>query len=157
MIRLSRDAQDRVTKLRTDILALLPRERVVYFKTNLQMGAARELLTMMPNIETLHFVHTMMYKGFMLPNPNGPTAHTKLLPSLRRLYLERPKAPDHKWDPLVTYLAHQTSGNQAVSLNVFGRGVHICSRLVKQIDGLVEEFIYEPDSEVECPFGSLDE
>ena len=145
----SRDEQE---KLYTDILAFFPRERVVYFKTDLHMGVVEELLIAMDNIESLHLISPVVSEGFLLPNPNGPNAHTKLLPSLQLLYLEQARASDWNWDPLITYLTHQTSGNQAISLSVSGDGLHICSGLVKQIDDLVEEFVYKPDPEGECPF-----
>jgi hypothetical protein len=139
-------------KLYTDILAFLPRERVVYFKTDLRMGVVEELLIAMDNVESLHLISPVVSEGFMLPNPNGPNAHKKLLPSLQRLYLEQARTSDCNWDPLIAYLAHQTSGNQAISLNVSGDVLHICSGLVKQIDDLVEEFVYIPGPESGCPF-----
>ena len=143
-------SQDEREKLYADVLALLPRKRIVYFETDLRTGVAEELLVTMRNVKLLYLICPVISKGFLLPNPNGPSAQTKLLPSLQRLYLEYPVAPDRNWDPLVTYLIHQTSGSQVISLNIIG-GVHICSELVRQIDGMVEGFVYEPDPEADCP------
>ena len=138
-------------KLCVDILALLPQESIVDFYTNLPV--TEEVAVGMPNLEALHLTHGPMESGFLLPDPNGPNAHKKLFPSLQRLYLEDTEAVDNDWEPLVTYLAHQISGNQAVSLELFGEGVHVCPEVIEQIEGLVEELVYEPDLKQECPFG----
>jgi len=37
---------------------------------------------------------------------------------------------------------------------MFGFGVHVCPEVVKEIEDLVEEFIYIPDPIQECPFNS---
>ena len=134
----------------TRILALLPQESIVSLKIDIQ--ATEEILVAMPNLEALHLISPVVPDRFLLPDPKGPNAHGKLLPSLRRLYLEGVKAVDDNWDPLVTYLTCQTFGGQAVSLNVFGEGVHVCSEVIKRIEGLVEELIYVPDLREKCPF-----
>ena len=51
------------------------------------MTVTKEMAVAMPNLEALCFVNTIVSDGFLLPNPDGPNAHTKLLPSLRQLYL----------------------------------------------------------------------
>ena len=106
----------------------------------------------MPNLEFLHFTSLQVSNGFLLPDENGPNAGKKPLPSLRRLYLEGIEAEDDNWDPLVSYVAHQASGGQTLSLNVFGEGVHICAGVIERIEGFVEELIYIPDPYQECPF-----
>ena len=137
-------------KLYIDILALLHQESIIDFDTDLSV--TEEVVIGMSNLEVLYLTRPVE-SGFLLPDPNGPNAHKKLLPSLRRLYLEDAVAMDDNWDPLVTYLAHQTSGDQTVSLELFGEGVHVCSEVIEQIEGLVEELVYEPDPDQECPFG----
>jgi hypothetical protein len=137
-------------KVYIDILALLPRESIVDFRTDLPV--TEDILVAMPNLETLHLADPVVSDGFLLPDPNGPNAGKKLLPSLRLLYLDYAKAENGNWDPLVTYLAHQTSGGQAISIEVFGEGLHICSKVIERIEGLAEDFIYELDPDQECPF-----
>jgi len=137
-------------ELCADVLALLPQESIVNLKTEFMV--AEEMAVAMLNLETLHFVGMEVSNGFLLPKLDGPNAHKRLLPSLQRLYLENVKVENGDWGPLLTYLAHQTSDNRIISLNVFGDGVHVCSDVVKQIEGLVEEFIYLPDPDQECPF-----
>ena len=135
-------------KLCIDVLALLPQESIIDLKTDLLV--TEEIIVAMPNLETLHLIGPVVLDGFLLPDPGGSNAHRKLLPSLRLLYLEDPEAEDDDWDPLVTYLAHQTTDGQAISLNMFGKGV--CPEVITQIEGLVEEFIYLPGaSQDECP------
>jgi len=137
-------------RLYTDVLALLPRESLVSFEAN--RSVMEELVVAMPNLEVLYLVCPVVSDGFLLPDPNGPNTHKKLLPSLQRLYLKDVEAMYDNWDPLVTYLAYQTSGGQAVSLNLFGGGVHVCSEVIKRIEGLVEELVYVPDPRKKCPF-----
>ena len=135
-------------RLCIDILALLPQESIIDFETNLWV--TEEVAVAMPNLQALHLVRPVVYDGFLVPDPIGPNAGKKLLPSLRWLYLEGARLDDD-WDPLVTYLAYQTSGDQAVSLDLSG-GDHICSDVIEEIEDLVEELVYEPDPELECPF-----
>jgi len=137
-------------KLCVDILTLLPQESIIDFDTNLSV--TEEVAVAMPNLEALYLTRLAVSDGFLLPDPNGPNAHKKLFPSLRRLCLEGAEVVDNDWDPLVTHLAHQTSGDQAVSLDLFGK-VHVCSEVIERMEGLVEELVYEPDPDQECPFG----
>ena len=143
---------DERDKLCIDILALLPRERVVRLGTNLSTSLMEELLVTMPNVETFRLTGAAMFEWFLLPHPDGPNARKKLLPSLRSLYLENVEMGDYDWDPLVQYLAHQTSDDQRITLSVFGEGVHMCPYMRQRVRNLVERFLYSPDPEEECPF-----
>jgi len=145
--QIPRNTQERIC---TDVLALLPQESIVSYKTDLSI--TEEVVAAMPNLEALHLVDPVIPDGFLLPDPNGPNAHKKLLPSLRWLYLEDVNTVCGRCDSLATYLAHQTSGNQIISLSVFGERVHVCWEAIKRIEGLVEEFVYVPDPDEECPF-----
>ena len=123
----------------TDLFALLPRERIAYFKVSGSSGL-EEMLAAMPNIEFLHLVGAEVHDGFLLSKPGGPNARTKLLPSLRRLYLENVRAKGNDLDPLVHYLTHETSGSQPVSLSLFG-STRACVQpeTMRQLESLVEE------------------
>jgi hypothetical protein len=139
-------------KLCIDILALLPRESIVYFETTLSMTVTKEVVVAMPNLEALCLVDAEVSDGFLLPNPDGPNAHTKLLPSLRRLYLRDAEVGTyHDWIPLVRYVTHQTPGNHPFSLLLIGKQIHICSKAAKEIKGLVAEFVYDRNGK--CPRG----
>ena len=136
--QISHHAQERLC---TSVLALLPRESIVSFDTDLPV--TEEILVTMPNLEALYLASPVVSNRFLLPDPDGPNAREKLLPSLQRLSLRNAEAVDGNWEPLVNYLAHQTSGNQVVSLSMF-EGVRISSEVIEQIDGLVEELVYVP-------------
>ena len=140
------DARERVC---IDILALLPQESIIYFETNLMV--TEEMVLAMPNLEAFYLLDAVVSECFPLPKPDGPNAHKKLLPSLRWLYFRWIEVKNNDWDPLVRYLAHQTSGDQTISLCMADPWVHICSSVVEQIEELVEEFIYNPNCD--CPFG----
>jgi len=133
-----------------DTLALLPQESVVYLQVDLLILGMEEIISKMPNIEYLHLVDMIVWEGFLLPGPGEPNSYHKLLPSLRGLCLENVEALDEDWGPLVTYMTHQTSGNQVVSLNVFGDGVHICADVLDQLHSLVEWITYIADPDKEC-------
>jgi len=139
---------DKQKKLCTEILVLLPKKSIVHFETNLTV--ADEMLVTMSNLETLHLVHAPVDYGFLLPDPSGPYADRKLLPSLRRLYLQDASANFGDFGPLYPYLIHQTSGDHPFSLYLLGQYMHICLSLASRIGPLVEEFFYDRD--VSCPF-----
>lgn len=126
-------------KLCTNLVMVTPREHVVYFRGELSMCAVRGLLIAMPNIEDLHLIQSVLSDTFLQPYP---LSHTKLLPSLRRLYLDYFTLENNDdWAPLMAYLTHQTSGGQTVSLRLLrGGSTPIPPEVVREIEGLVEEF-----------------
>ena len=72
---------------------------------------------MMPNIETMRITGAKLSDGFLEPNPDGPYAATRLLPSLRLLRLGYVVLQnDDDWSNLVTYLTHQTLDGQTILL-----------------------------------------
>jgi len=135
-------------RLYTDVLALLSQESITSFEAD--FSVTEETLVAMPNLKALYLVGPVMSDRFLLPDPDGPNAHKKLLPSLQLLHLEDTGTVDSNWEPLVAYLAYQTSGGQAVSLDLIG--THVCLEVIERIESLVEELVYEPDPEQECPF-----
>ena len=118
-----------------DLVALAPCEHVVSFKTNAK--PSEELLLTMPNIETLSLYNVKLSEGFLQPNPDGPHANKKLLPSLRSLCMECFTLEKNDWNHLTTYLAHQTSDGQAISLEIGGLPP---KEVMNEIKGLVKEF-----------------
>ena len=140
------DAQE---QLFIGLIALIPAEHVVRFDAELNMKLPEELFFMMPNIEALRLADVTLSEGFLQPNSGGPHANTKLLPSLQTLRLRDVTLDNNDWSHLTTYLAHQTSDGQAISLGVFGEFPDMCSEVVNEITDLVEEFTYQQDSRVE--------
>jgi len=123
------------------LTTFIPKERVVSFQAKLDVWPPEEVFLMMPNIETLCLSDLLLSDGLLQPNPRGPQANMKLFPSLRSLYLENARIrTKDDWSHLLTYLAHQTSDGQTISLEVTGDVPHGCP--VDEITGLVEEFAY---------------
>ena len=125
-------------KLCINLVALTPREHVVHFTGGLTAYAMRNLFVNMPNIEDLYLKGSMVSDAFLHPDP---LPHTKLLPSLRHLCLDHVALRNEDdWSPLITYLTHQTSGGQAISLRLCGGRTSVPRNVAKVIEGLVEEF-----------------
>ena len=145
-------APNMLEQLLLDLITPIPRERIVSlnaFKPDTQ----GELFSMMPNIETLCISDVELSGGFLQPNADGPRANTKLLPSLRFLSLQDLTLRDNNWVHLTTYLAHQTSGNQAISLEIGGNLPHLCLEVMEEVEDLVEEFKCDPYEVTTCPLG----
>ena len=125
-------------KLCTGLITVAPGEQVVYFRGELSTRAARDMLVAMPNIENLYLIQSVVSDMFLQPDPLSPT---KLLPSLRRLYLDYfTLRNDDDWTPLIAYLTRQTSGGQAVSLRLIrGGSTPIPPEVVRDMQGLVQE------------------
>lgn len=136
-------------QLLIDLIELIPREHVVSFNANalLYMKPPEELFLMMPSVRTLYLSGVEVSKGFLQPNPDGPRANKKLLPLLRALHLEDVSLTDGDWNHLTTYLNHQTSENQTISLQVFGDSPYMPPEVVDEIRDLVEEFTYDQEAD----------
>jgi len=138
-----RPPQDVLGRLLVNLSAIIPQERVVSFHAWFSMWPPEELFFMMPNIETLCLSNLLLSEGFLQPDPAGPHANTKLFPSLRSLCLEDVTfQSEDDWGHLITYLAHQTSGGQIISLEVVGDFPHERPGMVNGIRGLVKEFTH---------------
>jgi len=134
-----------------DLIAPVPQERVVSFEANtLDM---QELFSTMPNIETLRISNVELSGGFLQPNPDGPRANMKLLPSLRFLSIRGLTLPDNNWGHLTAYRTHQTSDNQTISLEIEGKFPHLCLEVAEAVEDLVEEFNCNPSRVTTCPLG----
>ena len=131
---------DVLEQLFIDFIAPLPREHVLFFENRVGKKLPEELYFMMPNIETLHISSVELLEGFLQPNPDGPRANTKLLPSLRSLCLRRVCLYDDDWGRLTKYLAHQTSGGQTISLDIGGYSSCPRPEVVDEIIGMVDRF-----------------
>jgi len=141
---------DALEPLFLNLIALIPRERVVHLDADLEVGVPEELFFMMPNIEGFRISDAELSEGFLQPDPDGPHADKKLLPSLKVLclqdvILDDDGDGDDDWRPLMTYLAHQTSGGQIISLEMFGDLPYMYPELMDDIKGLVKEFTYQGD------------
>jgi len=139
-------------KLHVDFAAFTPREQVVHFGGNLRMEVLTEIVPTMPRFKELHLTRPVLSDGFLRPDPDGPLAGKKFLPSLRHLHLEDVVLDDDDWSPLLAYLVYQVSGDQVVSLTLSGELVHICKDVVEDIKALVDEFTLDLPLDKVCPF-----
>ena len=130
---------DEQEQLFIDMVALTPQESVTSFDTDFDIESPKRPFSAMPNIEELILSDVKLSRGFLQPNSDGPHAGTKLFPSLRSLYLHSVTLVDDDWGHLTTYLAHQTSDGQLVSLWVIGSPA-MPSEVVNEVKGLVEKF-----------------
>ena len=137
-------------KLYLDLMALTPREHVVYFETTRHLKVPEELFVAMPKIETLRLYDVALSDGFLQPNPGGLHSNTKLFPSLRYLHLEYVGPNDADWNHLKVYLVHQTSGGQVISLRVSDGAPNMRPEMENEIKDLVEGFTYEPSCDCGC-------
>ena len=127
-------------KLCIDLMALIPQAHVVSFKTFHSIQVPEEVLVAMPNIETLWLYGLTLPDGFPLPNPNGPYADAKLLPSLRHLCLTDVCADETGWEPLTRFLARQTSDGQSIEFRLSGDSSRMPRGVAKEIRDLVGVF-----------------
>ena len=125
------------------LIALIPRKHVIDLDVEIDMKLPEELFFMMPNIEALRISDVTLSAGFLQPNPDGPHANANLLPSLEALCLQDIIVDNNDWSHLTTYLAHQTSDGQAISLEISGEYPYMCPEVVNEIKDLVKEFTYE--------------
>ena len=131
--------EDEITGLCTNLLAVASQEHVVEFAWGSNSGALGEidLPFAMPNVEKLFLLESVISDTFLQPDQ---PSHTKLLPSLRHLYLHDPILQNDDWRPLISYLAHQTSGGQGISLKIRKSRPPVPPEVVREIEGLVDEF-----------------
>jgi len=138
---------DVLEQLFINLFAPIPRGHAVRLSADLGMKLPDELLFTMPNVEMLHIFGAELSKGFLQPNPDGPHPNAKLLPLLETLSLEDVILGDGDWSNLTTYLTHQTSDGQAISLEMAGEIPYMRPEVENEIQGLVRAFIYQRDQE----------
>lgn len=96
--------------------------------------ATRDLLITMPNIEDLLLEGSEVSSVLLHLYP-------LLFPSLRCLRLRwSTSQTDGGWAPLMTYLTHQTSSGQTLSLRICGRRDPIPPEVAREMGDLVEVF-----------------
>ena len=140
-------------RLCADFLAHIPIEYVVYFGGGINMDAIRRIAPAMPNVQELHLTRARLVDRFLRPDPEGPLAENILLLSLQRLHLENVILEgDESWDPLLPYLAHQTSDGRRISLTISGRHGHICKSVTEEMEDFVDELILNFVVNDDCPF-----
>ena len=137
---------DIMERLSVDFITLIPQEYVVSLSASLDIDPPEELFLTAPNIEFLCLSGVDLSEGFLQPNPDGPRANMKLLPSLRSLRLENIGLDDNDWGHLITYLAHQTSDDRIISLDMRGYCPYMCPGVANKVKDPAE-FVPFPNLE----------
>ena len=132
-----------------DLIAHVPQDEIVYFRTWSDPLAMDDLFTRLPNLKALHTVNTPLLAVFPESNLDGDE---KIFPSLRHVFLEQLVVSDGDWTPLMGFLARLrvSSGNQLDSLTVVD-SPHMCPEVMRRIRGMVQEFKVDRMSRC-CPF-----
>ena len=134
-------------QLLIDLLEPIPREDVIIFHANVDLKLPEVVFSMMPHIGTFSLESVELYEGFMLPDPDGPFAGERLLPSLDVFILMDVISINGDWSPLTTYLAHQTSGRRRLELlEIVGGTPDMGPEVVKEIKDMVKEFTRDDGS-----------
>ena len=138
-------------KVWVDFIAHAPSEHVVCLEVNMDPDAVEKIISIMPNAQELTIMNNESPDGLPRPALDGPFVGMKLFPSPRYLHLY--DFGGRYWSSLASYLIHQTSGGQVISLRVAGEPVRICPHLVESVRNVVEELILDLSSEEECRLG----
>ena len=113
---------DILKQLFINLTAPIPLELVVSLCIGKNSSGRFARPLMRPNIEIMRITGAKLTEGFLQPNPGGPYADTKLLPSLRLLRLEYAPLQGHDdWGYLTTYLTHQSPDGWTISMELTGR------------------------------------
>ncbi|KAF9643834.1 hypothetical protein BDM02DRAFT_3122884 [Thelephora ganbajun] len=129
--------KDVMEKLTLDLIAHVPREEFVYFKTCEQPVAMEDVSARFPNLKALHFLGTPLPAIFPTSNLDMDGV---IFPSLQYVFLDSVVVKDDDWSPLTTFLARRSSsGNPLHSLGIAGR-YFMCPEVLRSIRSVVREF-----------------
>lgn len=124
------------------ITSCIPQVNVVFLQIEHILGVPEEFFTAMFHLATLELMNVTVSHGFLQPDPSGPNRGRKLLPSLTDLILGGVIVEEDDWQPLITYLVHQTSGGrQPISLQVKSIS-NMPPEVMEGIRGLVKHLNY---------------
>ena len=143
-----------VVQLSANLMSCLSVENVVHFGGDMSMDVVKEIVPAMARIEDIHLIRAQLEPGFLLPDIGSPGGDGKLLPSLQRIRLEDVLTDEGSWQPLLSYLAHQTTNGQKVWLTISAPREHICEDVLKEIQEMVEDLVVDIEVDAECPFDS---
>ena len=130
----SRDEQE---KAALGLIACVPREQVVYFKTQTNPAGAEDMYAQFPNVRALSFDNVPLSAAF--PNPNL-AGDGRIFSSLEHVLLERVVMDyDGDWTPLVTFLACLMSSGNRLDTLVVADSPLMFPEVVMSIRGLVRD------------------
>jgi len=125
-------------KVALELIAHVPREEVVHFRTNGDPIPLEGVPAKFPDIRALHFERTHLDVTFWAPAPDRVG---EFFPSLKHVVLDHVAVRGGDWSSLTNFLVHRaSSGNQLDTLEVKGRYV-IPSEVVECIKRVVRDFM----------------
>lgn len=142
------DVQDEAVR---ELVSCIPREEFVSFRALDETMAMGDMYSRLPNLRTLHL--TGLYLPTAFPDlSSGGDEDEGILLYLQNLTLEWPTTKNSDWSPLTDFLAGRASfGKQLDILEILHSG-HMCSEVVKGIEGVVRRFDATKDLlESRCP------
>jgi hypothetical protein len=126
-------------KLSLDLMKFVPQGQVEFLHIEDTLEVPEELFTAMPKLTSLYLGNAKLSVGFLQPNPNGPHAGKKLLPSLRSLNLMDVIVEDDNWQPLIDYLS-QNCFHEYLWLHLSLESA-MPTEVEKELCGLVKYFV----------------
>ena len=127
-------------KLWVNFVAHIPREHAACLEVDTDPDAVKEIIHTMPNIQELVLMNIRFPEGFLQPAQDGP------LPARNFSHHCDTCISTLTGPSLVSYLVHQTSGGQVISLRIAGGPLYICPHVVESIRNVVEELVLEKES-----------
>lgn len=142
-------------KLFLDSLAHIPHGHIIYYESTCRLLKSANIFAGISNLIELRPGWARLSEWFAEPSQGGPHPYWELPPSLKYLSLRAPILDGGDWSPLTNFLSRRASvGNRLDSLTISGSS-HVCSDVVEDIRGMVENFEVLRGPEVEdstiCP------
>ena len=102
-----------------DLIARIPRERVINLQTALPILRSEELCVEMRDLTYLHLVEVDLSTWFIESDIHGPHTFKELLPSLDRIMITWPTLTSGDWSPFTNFLSRRAAvGNRISSLRL---------------------------------------
>jgi len=147
------EARDQLT---LDLIAHIPWEDIVYFRTCGRLTALKDLHVRMPDLEALDLRSVPLYPTLsVLDSQDGSQAQERFPPSLQHLFLEELILNGYDWVHLIAFLFRRASSGNGLDSFRNGGPCHMCAPVGQRICGMVRRLKIEDGCrESWCPFGS---
>ena len=154
-VELDQAQQSLLEGLTLDLIAHIPRDDVVYFRTCGNLAVVKNLRVQLPNLQTLDLLRLPLPAIFPRVDRHPSDMQEILPPSLQHIFMKQAFVGSLNWLPLVAYLTRRAaSGNRLDSLLIDGP-CHVCWSVTVKVKALVREFkIDRQFTRSWCPFGS---
>ena len=120
-----------------DLIAYIPRDEVVCFRSWGEPAAIEDMFAQFPNIRTLHSVSILLPAIFPEPNLDG---NERIPTSLQHIHLDLPVVDGGDWSPLTTFLARRASSENRLDSLTLDRSPRMSLTVEERIRSMVQEF-----------------